>query len=70
MKNFWKFLSFILFGWIIGYFVKDNVGKPDEVTNNQVKQKERDNVLKIFKKNPLKEKRKVFNFLRKKENKV
>ena len=63
MKNFWKFLSFILFGWIIGYLVSDNYSKPDNEVNIDLDIKRN----KLFNK---KEKRKVFNFLRKKENKV
>lgn len=37
MKNFWKFISFMLFGWVVGYFVKDNYSKPDIQTNVDVK---------------------------------
>jgi len=45
MKDFWKFLSFILFGWIIGYFVKDNLSKPDEINKFNIKQKGKGNVI-------------------------
>ena len=65
MKNFWKFLSFVLFGWIAGMIFKDNVGKPDEQINVDLSLDVKRN--KLFN---TKEKRKVFNFLRKKENKV
>ena len=56
MKSFWKFLSFFLFGWIVAYFVKDNVGKPDEQINIDLEIKKN----KLFNKRD-KSKRKIFN---------
>ena len=84
MKNFWKYFSFILFGWIVGYFVKDNIAKQDEVINvdlqikknrfgNLGRKKRFANELDELAYNAGKAslpKRKIFNVFRKKENKV
>ena len=42
-------------GYGVGYFIKDNVSKPDQIINNKIKQKGQNNVLnflqnRIFKK--------------------
>ena len=65
MGNFWTHLVCFLLGAIAMYWIKDNYAKPDILTDVDVGL--------TVKKNRLfnnKEKRKVFNFLRKKENKV
>lgn len=66
MKNFWKFLSFILFGWIVGMFFKEKTDKPDQVINQNIKQKGKGNILRIFKRDPEKKKQKNDNKNKKK----
>ena len=59
----WACLVSILFGFIAGYLVSDNYAKSDIEINADLDVKKN----KLFN---TKKKRKVFNILRKKENKV
>lgn len=46
----WKYLVVFLIGLIVGYFVKDNLSKPDVTNeiNNKIKQKGKGNLLNFF----------------------
>lgn len=47
---FWKYLVVFLIGFIVGYFIKDNLSKPDVLNENRnkIKQKGDGNILNFF----------------------